>query len=451
MIDILQVHNFMNNSNLLESIFIRLLIAILFASMDVLIFVGLFKVKANKLQIVKAIIIEILGRVIINQVVLFPYNRAIVLVFTIGIFKFILNERIEKCVFGEVINAISILVVELVYSKMFWIVHTDMQYIETMESYMYKLSMAIIIFTIRFITFKRIKAKDLSIKISSDLSKKNRSTIVIISTIGCMLIFFNTAEMLLFISDFPYSIFLLDIISLIVYFYISMKDIIRLSKLEEMDRKIDNLESYNKTLTIMYDSIRGFKHDFNNFIQALDGYVKTNNIEGIRQMNKSVLNECREINNMGILDPKIINNPAVYSIITNKYYKAKENNIEMNIEIMLDFNELNISTYELCRILGILLDNAIEAANLCDEKIINIQVRKDARVDRNLIIIENTYKNENINIDKIFEKGYSTKSEDKDSHGLGLWNIRKILCKNNNLNLFTTAKEEVFSQQLEIY
>ena len=451
MIDILQVHNFMNNSNLLESIFIRLLIAILFASMDVLIFVGLFKVKANKLQIAKAIIIEILGRVIINQVVLFPYNRAIVLVFTIGIFKFILNERIEKCVFGEVINAISILVVELVYSKMFWIVHTDMQYIETMESYMYKLSMAIIIFTIRFITFKRIKAKDLSIKISSDLSKKNRSTIVIISTIGCMLIFFNTAEMLLFISDFPYSIFLLDIISLIVYFYISMKDIIRLSKLEEMDRKIDNLESYNKTLTIMYDSIRGFKHDFNNFIQALDGYVKTNNIEGIRQMNKSVLNECREINNMGILDPKIINNPAVYSIITNKYYKAKENNIEMNIEIMLDFNELNISTYELCRILGILLDNAIEAANLCDEKIINIQVRKDARVDRNLIIIENTYKNENINIDKIFEKGYSTKSEDKDSHGLGLWNIRKILCKNNNLNLFTTAKEEVFSQQLEIY
>lgn len=451
MIDILQVHNFMNNSNLLESIFIRLLIAILFASMEVLIFVGLFKVKANKLQIVKAIIIEILGRVIINQVVLFPYNRAIVLVFTIGIFKFILNERIEKCVFGEVINAISILVVELVYSKMFWIVHTDMQYIETMESYMYKLSMAIIIFTIRFITFKRIKAKDLSIKISSDLSKKNRSTIVIISTIGCMLIFFNTAEMLLFISDFPYSIFLLDIISLIVYFYISMKDIIRLSKLEEMDRKIDNLESYNKTLTIMYDSIRGFKHDFNNFIQALDGYVKTNNIEGIRQMNKSVLNECREINNMGILDPKIINNPAVYSIITNKYYKAKENNIEMNIEIMLDFNELNISTYELCRILGILLDNAIEAANLCDEKIINIQVRKDARVDRNLIIIENTYKNENINIDKIFEKGYSTKSEDKDSHGLGLWNIRKILCKNNNLNLFTTAKEEVFSQQLEIY
>lgn len=47
-----------------------------------------------------------------------------------------------------------------------------------------------------------------------------------------------------------------------------MKDIMRLSKLEEMYKKVENLESYNKTLTIMYDSIRGFRHDFNNFIQA---------------------------------------------------------------------------------------------------------------------------------------------------------------------------------------
>ena len=152
-----------------------------------------------------------------------------------------------------------------------------------------------------------------------------------------------------------------------------------------------------------------------------------------------------------ILDPKIINNPAVYSIITNKYYKAQEENIRMNMEIMLDFNDLNISTYELCRILGILLDNAIEAAKMCEEKIINIQVRRDFKVKRNLIIIENTYKEQNINIDKIFEKGYSTKNADKDSHGLGLWNIRRILQKNNNLNLFTTTKEKLFSQQLEIY
>ena len=310
---------------------------------------------------------------------------------------------------------------------------------------------ALLIFTFRAIILFIITKRDIGITLSPNLSKKNRCLIVFICTIGCMLIYFNAAEMVLFISNFPYTVFWLDIISLIVYFYISMKDIMRLSKLEEMYKKVENLESYNKTLTIMYDSIRGFRHDFYNFIQAIEGYVETNNIDGIKQMNKEVLSECKEINNLGLLDPKIINNPAVYSIITNKYYKAQEENIKMNMEIMLDFNDLNISTYELCRILGILLDNAIEAAKMCEEKIINIQVRKDFKVKRNLIIIENTYKEQNINIDKIFEKGYSTKNADKESHGLGLWNIRRILQKNNNLNLFTTAKEKLFSQQLEIY
>ena len=121
------------------------------------------------------------------------------------------------------------------------------------------------------------------------------------------------------------------------------------------------------------------------------------------------------------------------------------------MEIMLDFNDLNISTYELCRILGILLDNAIEAAKMCEEKIINIQVRRDFKIDRKLIIIENTYKNKSLNIDKIFEKGYSTKKNNEELHGLGLWNIRRILHKNSNLNLFTTKKDKLFSQQLEIY
>ncbi len=33
----------------------------------------------------------------------------------------------------------------------------------------------------------------------------------------------------------------------------------------------------------MYDSIRGFRHDFANFVQALNGYVETNDIIGIKK------------------------------------------------------------------------------------------------------------------------------------------------------------------------
>lgn len=104
--------------------------------------------------------------------------------------------------------------------------------------------------------------------------------------------------------------------------------------------------------------------------------------------------------------------------------------------------------YEFTRILGILMDNAIEATSECEEKIINVSIRKDTRRHMQLLVIENTYKNKDIDTEKIYEKGYSTK---EGNTGLGLWEIRQILKKNNNLNLYTTKNDKYFSQQFEIY
>ena len=201
----------------------------------------------------------------------------------------------------------------------------------------------------------------------------------------------------------------------------------------------------------MYDSIRGFKHDFSNFVLALDGYVETENINGIRKMSKAILQDCATVNKMGILDPKVINNSAIYSIVTNKYYLAKEQNLIMNIEVLSKIDENRENNYEICRILGILLDNAIEAAKETEEKIINVRFIGNDSPKRSLVIVENSYKNKTVDIDKIFEKGYTSKENcSKKEHGLGLWNIRNILMTNEDLNLYTTA-DKLFRQQLEIY
>lgn len=104
--------------------------------------------------------------------------------------------------------------------------------------------------------------------------------------------------------------------------------------------------------------------------------------------------------------------------------------------------------YEFARILGILLDNAIEASSESTEKIINLSFRDDFRNSRQLITIENTYSNKDVNTDIIFEKGVSGKD---DHTGLGLWEVRKLIKKNNNINLFTTKDDKFFKQQLEIY
>lgn len=124
----------------------------------------------------------------------------------------------------------------------------------------------------------------------------------------------------------------------------------------------------------------------------------------------------------------------------------------MSFEILLDLQTLNIKTYDLSRMLGILLDNALEAASKCEDKSVYITIRKDNKAPRHLFIIENTYANKDVNMDRIFEKGYTSKTEDDGkSHGLGLWEIREVLKRNNNLNLYTTKNDRLFKQQIEIY
>ena len=104
--------------------------------------------------------------------------------------------------------------------------------------------------------------------------------------------------------------------------------------------------------------------------------------------------------------------------------------------------------YEFTRILGILMDNAIETTSECDNKYIHVEIRNDFARNRQLLIIENTYKNIDVDIEKIYEKGYSTKPHNT---GLGLWEVENILKKHKNITRFTSKYDKLFKQQIEIY
>ena len=198
----------------------------------------------------------------------------------------------------------------------------------------------------------------------------------------------------------------------------------------------------------MHDSVRGFKHDFDNIVTTIGGYIKTNDMDGLKSYYSQLEEDCSKVNNLYVLDPDIINNPGVYNLITAKYNEALEKGIKVNLTVLLDLNDLHMKIYEFARILGILLDNAIDAASECDEKILNIVFRNESKNNRNIILIENTYKDKDVDIEQIFNKGVSGK---QNHTGLGLWEIRQILKKNNNVNLYTNKNEKYFSQQLEIY
>lgn len=308
----------------------------------------------------------------------------------------------------------------------------------------YRLTFSLLVQLITFIIAIFLKKFNININIIDDMRRKNKSILLFNFIFGIVIIFIQ-----LYIYNFlPMHIAIICSLSFLVYFCISLYSLSRTTKLEETYRDLEGEKLVNKSLTILHDNIRAFKHDFNNIVQAIGGYVTTNDMDGLKKYYSQLFDDCQRVNNLTTLSPEVINNPPIYSLLASKYHKADELGIKIDLEIFLDLNTLKVKIYELARILGILLDNAIEATLECDEKLIKVEIRKDNAHHRDIIIIKNTYLNKDINLDKIFEKSFSTKP---NNTGLGLWEARQILKKNNNLNLFTNKDDKFFIQQLKIY
>lgn len=302
------------------------------------------------------------------------------------------------------------------------------------------------IFTVLAIIF--LKIKNLKLYFLEDIDKKNKLIIIVNLFFGIIAIIIQSITLFYYVDKLPILITFLSFISLLAYFAISIYSLTRVFKLILTTRKLESAEAYNNTLHILHDNVRGFKHDFDNIVTTIGGYIRTNDMEGLKKYYVQLEDDCQRANNLYILNPDVVNNDGVYNLLTKKYNEADSKDIKVNITFLLDLSKLHMKIYEFARILGILLDNAIEASAECEERIINLTFRNDTKNSRELIIIENTYKNKETDLEKIFEKGISG----KENHtGLGLWEVRKLIAKNNNINLFTSKNDKFFSQQLEIY
>lgn len=314
--------------------------------------------------------------------------------------------------------------------------------------FIYKFCYLIIMYLITIICIIILKKKNLNFHFSDDIDKRNKTIIIINLLFGIFAIAVQSITLFYYVDTLPVVITFLSFISLLVYYIISIYSLTRTFKLISTTQKLESAEEYNRSLRILHDSVRAFKHDFDNIVTTIGGYIRTNDMNGLKDYYVQLEDDCQRVNNLYLLNPEIINNDGIYNLLTKKYQEADSKDIKVNMTFLLDLSNLHMKIYEFARILGILLDNAIEASSECKEKIINIDFRNDQKNSRQIITIENTYKDKNVDTEKIFEKGISSKEKHT---GLGLWEVRNLIKKNNNINLFTSKTEKYFSQQLEIY
>lgn len=210
-----------------------------------------------------------------------------------------------------------------------------------------------------------------------------------------------------YVTIIPIAITLLHFVLLLSYLITSLLSLARVIKLQITTTNLENAENYNKTLTILYDNVKAFKHDFDNMIFTIGGFINDNDMNGLKSYYHSLEKECQSINNISLLNPNLINNSGIYNLLTVKYKKAKDKNVDIQLEFFFDLKNLHMPIYDFSRMLGIFLDNAIEAAAVSKEKNIRIIFRDSPNSNVQIVQIQNSYINKNLNTKEIFKKGHN--------------------------------------------
>ena len=433
------------NETLVHIMYIPL--AFIEAYIDMYLFSTILKFTSDKRQKIIYVSLAASLGIICTFFIPKPYSNIITLVSLPIAIKYIFNTNFAKGILAEFIPVVCITVLEIILSKIFFSIFS-LDYTACASIPLYRLIINIIIYSSLFIIAKISKNFNLYINFFSNISKKNKYMLLANIIFAFIVIFMQMYLIVYYNSTLPTGIILINVLFLIAYFLVSIYSLVKTMRLSEASQDLEQEKLTNKTLQILHDNIRAFKHDFSNIIAGIGGYVETNDMAGLKKYYSQLLLDCNQINNLSSLSPDAVNNPAVYTVLANKYYKADNLGIKISLDCFIDFNKLNMQIYEFTRILGILMDNAIEAASECNDKIINVIIRNDPRRNRQLLIVENTYKNKSVDLEKIYEKGFSTKEHNT---GLGLWEVNKIIKKHSNLARFTTKNDKFFKQQIEIY
>ena len=303
-------------------------------------------------------------------------------------------------------------------------------------------------FGLFILVFKRFNNIKLKINTLDSLDNK---TVIILATnllLGVFLLFMQFVITAYYIDIVSVYINLLNLLLLIAFLILSTHCFIHVLELTITRKDLAYAEECNKSLKILYDKVKGFKHDFDSIVSSLNGYIEQNDMNGLKQYFSEVKKDCKIADDLALINPRTINNPGIYSLLNNEYAKASALGINFELEFFLNLNELEINIYFFSRILGVLLDNAIEAAENSKEKFVKISFIRENVNGRAVITIENSYSNKNIDLENIFKKGITS----KECHaGLGLWEVKRYVNKSKNLDLKPSVSPSTFKQEFFIY
>ena len=217
---------------------------------------------------------------------------------------------------------------------------------------------------------------------------------------------------------------------------------------QEQALRYRDMERYSRHIEELYKEVRSFRHDYTNLLTSLRLGIEEEDMEQIKEVYDSVLKDSSQKLQDNKYDlGRLVNirDRALKSLLAGKFLKARDKNIVFNVEVPEEIQVEGMSLLDFLTIVSILCDNAIEASAEASQPHVSIAFLKNGAQET--FIIENSIKEEGIDISEIFSFGASSKGEER---GVGLYTVMKIVESHPNTSLNTTCQNQVFRQVLTV-
>ncbi len=247
-----------------------------------------------------------------------------------------------------------------------------------------------------------------------------------------------------------FNILIMNSLFMLVYLFIAYKSLKDKSSMIKMQAEnkalLNNLEEYEK----MLDYQRVANHENKNQLLVVRSLLKENeNSDALNYVNE-VLDDKKDDNDVLFGRAKKIPSGGLQGIVYQKMLVMNDKNIKPILDVsnsVKKFKFENLDTklnYDICRIVGVFLDNAIEETEKLDEREIMLSMYEQ----NNDLVIEISNKFKNVpDLERLEEKGYSTKGK---GHGYGLSLVNDIVNNNNQIINEKGITRNIFTQKLII-
>lgn len=218
-------------------------------------------------------------------------------------------------------------------------------------------------------------------------------------------------------------------------------------KIKAQEETILQQQAHMALLEELQQEIRAFRHDFTNLFSGLTLQAQEGDLAGIQDFMKRTSGYFDEKLGNEIAQMDGLGNIELYplrSLLTAKLAKMRQNRIKGVLEVLRPVSrDQAMEADDLLRAVGILLDNAIEAAAKQGGLVRMVLLQEEKQL---YLAVANNYDTAP-DMAALAHKGYTTKGS---GHGTGLSSYRRIVARCRGCIMRTFLKDGMFVQELHI-